>query len=202
MEIGRRAAKPLTCLREVYLVGCVGLDAAAFGFLSYGCPDVHVLDVSQCPGFDDKAASGFSALVHLKHLKAEGCVSVTDEGIGSMLIGDSIETGGAKIKRLDTLRLKGCTSLKSGPILELVATLPSTKRIKLLDLTATGPSSADDAPALALVARNCHDLEVKFWGGRGSVVFGLAIYVLGVGVRFPFPGMPTHPPTHPANQTI
>jgi hypothetical protein len=61
-------------------VGCTGLDAAAFGFLSYGCPQLELLDVSACPGFTDKAAGSLCGLGELKRLTAEDCTAVTEEG--------------------------------------------------------------------------------------------------------------------------
>ena len=73
------------------------------------------------------------------------------------------------IKRLLCLHVAGCSNVRSGPILELVAVLPATKHLQVLDLSRTGGSSPADSDALCKVARRCLDLAYLGLGGCRAV---------------------------------
>ena len=86
-----------------------------------------------------------------------------------MLMGD-IGLDILGIKKLLYLNAAGCTNVRSGPILQLVAVLPATKHLRVLDLSRTGESSPADSDALCKVARRCLDLEYLGLGGCRSVM--------------------------------
>lgn len=152
-----------------------------FAFVAYGCPSLTFLDVSRCPGFDDKAAGALQTLARLETFVAEFVPNLTHDGIETMIIGDE-PAGGSVVSRLRTLRLRGASGVDSGTVLLLAAEQRNLASLRVLDLCQTFSSSPHDADLLRRVAKACPKLHTLGLAGH-RLVPAPTLKAIGVKLR-------------------
>lgn len=138
-------------LLELGLPGCMELSNSILRVLSYTSPNLHLLDISYCPGIDDEGISTVAEFCpNLRHLIAKSCPCITDV---------SIESVAKHCKLLQSLNVCGCELPKpAGNITDVAVETIAENCLDLQLLNVKWCQSVTDK-GIAALATNCIKLS-------------------------------------------
>jgi len=193
LELGRKRVDPVHSVTEVRLAGCPQVSGAGLAYLSYGCPNLVKLDVSEGALFDDKALGALRSLEALRDLTARKNPLVTEHGAQLLLEGSEEEP--SEVRRLVHLRLGGCRRLKGGVVLEVVARAKATRKIETLEVGDTSPELSEEeanlfargggaaSDSLRTLCLHCTDLKALDIHGVPGAITKDSVYTLSARLR-------------------
>ena len=137
------------------LVDCSLLSDVAMGWISTGCPNVEVLDISGCRLLTDWGLRALNRMPQMRVLRLSNIPNITVKGFKMLLVGepDAPATTGQSMYELD---LSNCSSIQPEPCLRLL----SKKCPVLTTLFVQGVVDVEiDWKILQVLVKNCKYLR-------------------------------------------
>jgi hypothetical protein len=144
-------------LKTLLLTGMRTLSDVGLGWCQAGCPNLEILDLSNCPLIGDWGLRSLGVMERVRVLRMKNCQMVTVSGVRMLLVNEKDRPTPISLV-LEELDFSGCNKLETTGALGLVGS--HVHRLRILKLDSCSIAEAIDDSAFSSVSGGCKNLQL------------------------------------------
>eukprot|EP00945_MAST-04E_sp_MAST-4E-sp1_P003416 g3416.t1 len=144
-------------LKTLLLTGMRTLSDVGLGWCQAGCPNLEILDLSNCPLIGDWGLRSLNVMERVRVLRMKNCQMVTVSGVRMLLVNEKDRPTPISLV-LEELDFSGCNKLETTGALGLVGS--HVHQLRILKLDSCSIAEAIDDSAFSSVSGGCKNLQL------------------------------------------